>query len=65
MPADPLAVARRCAARMDTHRAALSRLADKRADAVRDALASGMSRTQIASELGITKQAVALILKRQ
>lgn len=49
---------------MDDHRAALSRLADERAAAVRAALATGMSRSEVARELGISKQALALILKR-
>lgn len=61
---DPIARARRAAARMDDHRAALSRLADERAAAVRAALATGMSRSEVARELGISKQALALILKR-
>lgn len=62
--ADPLTRARRTAARMDTHRAALSRLADERAEAVRDAVASGMTRSQVAQALGISKQALAQILSR-
>jgi transcriptional regulator with XRE-family HTH domain len=49
---------------MDTHRAALARLADERAETLREALAAGMTRSDIAKALGISKQAVAQILSR-
>lgn len=66
MPAssDPIDRARRLAARMDTHRAALARLADERAQAIRDALAGGMSQAEVAKALGITRQAVNQALMR-
>lgn len=64
MPADPLTRARRAAAQMDTHRAALARLGQERADAIRDALAGGMSRSQIARELGVSPQAITKLLAR-
>lgn len=62
--ADPLIRARRAAAQMETHRAALARLADERAEAVRDALAAGMSRSAVARELGVTPQAITKLLLR-
>jgi DNA-directed RNA polymerase specialized sigma24 family protein len=49
---------------MDTHRAALARLADERAQAIRDALAGGMSQAEVAKALGITRQAVNQALMR-
>lgn len=64
MPTDPLTRARRAAAQMDTHRAALARLAQERADAVREAIAGGMSRSAIARELGVTPQAITKLLGR-
>lgn len=49
---------------MDTHRAALARLADERAAAVRDALAAGMTRSQVARALGVSPQAITQLLQR-
>lgn len=63
--ADPLTRARNATAKMDTHRAALARLADERAEAVRDAIAAGMSRSAVARELGVTPQAITKLLLRR
>jgi DNA-binding NarL/FixJ family response regulator len=59
---DPLADARRAAAEMDGHRAALALLADQRAEAVRRALAGGLSRSDVARSLGVTRQAITKLL---
>jgi DNA invertase Pin-like site-specific DNA recombinase len=64
MPADPLTRARRAAAQMDSHRAALARLAQERADAVREAVAGGMKRSEVARQLGISPQAITKLLGR-
>lgn len=64
MQTDPLTKARRAAAQMDTHRAALARLAQERADAVRDAITAGMSRSEIARQLGVSPQAITKLLSR-
>lgn len=48
---------------MDTHRAALARLAQERADAIREALAGGLSQADVARELGVTRQAVSKALR--
>ena len=65
MPADPLARARHAAAQMDTHRAALARLADERAHWIREAVMSGMRPAEVARALGISRQAVAQVLSRR
>lgn len=62
--ADPLTRARRAAARMDDHRAALARLASERAEAIREAIASGLSQADVARELGISRQAITKLLQR-
>lgn len=59
----PLILARRAAEAMDHHRAALGRLADERAAAVRAALGLGMSRSDVARALGISPQAITKLLK--
>lgn len=64
MPVDPLTRARRTAAQMDTHRAAMARLAQERAEAVREAIATGMSRAEVARALGISPQAITKLLQR-
>lgn len=64
MPSDPLTRARRAAARMDDHRAALARLADERVEAIREAIASGLSQADVARELGISRQAITKLLQR-
>lgn len=62
---DPIGRALLMAERMEALREKMSHVADLRANAVREALASGMSRTEVAAALGISKQALSLILKRQ
>jgi DNA invertase Pin-like site-specific DNA recombinase len=64
MPSDPLTRARRAAAQMESHRAALARLAQERADAVREAVANGMSRSEVARQLGVSPQAITKLLAR-
>lgn len=64
MPADPLTRARRAAARMDSHRAAMARLGQERADAIREALATGMKRSEVARALGVSPQAITKLLQR-
>jgi hypothetical protein len=59
---DALADARRAAAEMDDHRGALALLADRRADAVRRAMAGGLSRSDVARSLGVTRQAITKLL---
>jgi DNA-binding NarL/FixJ family response regulator len=59
---DPLVDARRAAAEMDNHRAALAALADQRAEAVRRAIAGGLSRSDVARSLGVTRQAITKLL---
>jgi hypothetical protein len=59
---DPLVDARRAAAEMENHRAALALLAEQRADAVRRAMANGLSRSDVARSLGVTRQAIAKLL---
>jgi transposase-like protein len=49
---------------MDSHRAALARLAQERADAVREAVAGGMKRSEVARQLGISPQAITKLLGR-
>ena len=61
---DHVARARRLAAEMDIHRAAMARLAQERADAVREAIAGGMSRSDIARALGVSPQAITKLLQR-
>ena len=65
MSTDPITRARRAAARMDTHRAALARLSEERADAVKDALADGMSRSDVARALGVSPQAITKLLRQR
>ena len=60
-----LEAARRAAAHMDWHRSALATLADQRAQAVRDALGLGMSRTDVARALGVTPQAITKLLRNR
>lgn len=62
--ADPLARARRFHAKMDELRDSMATLADLRAEAVREALDSGMTRADVARQLGVTPQAVTKILQR-
>ena len=64
MRGDPLTRARRAAAQMDTHRAALARLGQERADAIREALAAGMARSDVARALGVSPQAITKLLGR-
>jgi hypothetical protein len=59
---DALADARRAAAEMDGHRAALALLADQRARAVQRALAGGLSRSDVARSLGVSRQAITKLL---
>jgi hypothetical protein len=47
---------------MDSHRGALALLADRRADAVRRAMAGGLSRSDVARSLGVTRQAITKLL---
>lgn len=61
---DALERARHAAAAMDTHRAAMARLAQERADAIREAIATGMSRSEVARALGVSPQAVTKLLQR-
>jgi transposase-like protein len=49
---------------MESHRAALARLAQERADAVREAVANGMSRSEVARQLGVSPQAITKLLAR-
>lgn len=56
--------AHRATEEMEAARVLMSRWATARADAIRAALAGGMSRTEIAVELGISKQSISRILKR-
>jgi transposase-like protein len=49
---------------MDFHRAALARLGQERADAVRAAIDGGMSRSDVARALGVSPQAITKLLAR-
>ena len=53
-----------CAAEIDRTRDRLSDLAEKRADAIRTALETGLSQADIARLLGISGQAVHTILRQ-
>jgi CRP-like cAMP-binding protein len=61
----PLERARRASLAMEHHRAALATLAVERAEATHEAIAGGMSRAEVARDLGITRQAVAKLLKHR
>jgi hypothetical protein len=61
---EPLERARRASLAMDHHRGALAALATERAEAVMEALQTGMSRSEVARELGVTPQAVTKLMKR-
>jgi DNA-directed RNA polymerase specialized sigma24 family protein len=60
---DALADARRAATEMDDHRAALALLADRRARAVRRAMGGGLSCSDVARSLGVTRQAISKLLR--
>lgn len=59
---DPLTRARHAAARIDECRAAMARLAEERADAIREAISEGMSQSDVARALGVSPQAISKAL---
>jgi DNA invertase Pin-like site-specific DNA recombinase len=61
---DPWARARRATREMEKHLAAIARLADERAVAVRELLDGGLTRAEVARRLGVTPAVVTKILKR-
>lgn len=61
---DPWTRAREATAEMEQHLAAIARLADERAMAIRDLLDSGLTRAEVARGLGVTPAIVTKILKR-
>jgi DNA invertase Pin-like site-specific DNA recombinase len=61
---DPWARARRATGEMEEHLAAIARLADERALAVRELLDGGLTRAEVARRLGVTPATVTKILKR-
>ncbi len=61
---DPWLRARMATEEMDKHLAAIAGLADERALAVRELLARGFTRAEVARGLGVTPAVVTKILKR-
>lgn len=61
---DPWVRARRATEEMEKHLAAIARLADARASAIRELLDRGLTRAEIARRLGVTPAVVTKILKR-
>jgi DNA-directed RNA polymerase specialized sigma24 family protein len=61
---DPLERARLCIEDMEGHRQAIARLAEMRAEAIREALAEGMSRSEVARALGVSQAAITKLLAR-
>ena len=64
-PVDPLFRALQATEAMDGHLAAIARLADDRALAVRELLEGGLTRAEVARQLGVTPAVVTKILKRR
>ena len=64
MRGDPWVRARRATEEMEQHLAAIARLADERAVAIRELLDGGLTRTDVARRLGVTPAVVTKILKR-
>lgn len=62
---NPLERARLCIEDMDRHREAIAQLAEMRARAIREALTAGMSRSDVARELGVSPQAITKLLQRR
>lgn len=60
----PLDRARQASVAMDAYRGALAHLARERAEAIREALRSGMSRSEVARRLGVTPQTITKLLHR-
>lgn len=61
---DPCTRARRATEEMERHLAAIARLADERALAVRELLDRGLTRSEVARRLGVTPAVITKILKR-
>jgi DNA invertase Pin-like site-specific DNA recombinase len=49
---------------MEQHLAAIARLADERAVAVRELLDNGLTRSEVARRLGVTPAVITKVLKR-
>lgn len=64
LSSDPWVRARQATEEMEQHLDALARLADERAMAVRELLADGLTRSEIARGLGVTPAIITKILKR-
>jgi len=63
-PGDPWVRARRATEEMEEHLAAIARLADERAVAIRELLDDGLMRADVARGLGVTPAVITKILKR-
>jgi DNA invertase Pin-like site-specific DNA recombinase len=63
-PEDAWARARQVTEEMDRHLAAIARLADERALAIRELLDLGLTRSEVARRLGVTPAVITKILKR-
>jgi hypothetical protein len=61
---DPWVRARQATEEMEQHLAAIARLADERALAIRELLDGGLTRTDLARRLGVSPAIVTKILKR-
>ncbi|MGH9037938.1 MAG: hypothetical protein ACRD0O_19445 [Acidimicrobiia bacterium] len=64
LSSDPWVRARQATEEMEQHLDALARLADERAIAVRELLGRGLTRSEIARQLGVTPAIITKILKR-
>lgn len=61
---DPFARARRAIEEMEHHLAEIARLADERALAIQELLDRGLTRSEVARQLGVTPPVITKILKR-